>query len=71
MCYVDPRHIGYCDGNTMCRVLQYLPFTLKNRTVHQKALYSASSYARYTDSQWAEFKVELIAKYNKEKGESS
>lgn len=65
-CLVDPSQIGAIptgDGNKVLRVKELQVLAIKDREVDNKNLYHSSTYAALQDKRWAEYRQEIIERY--------
>ncbi len=67
--FVDPANIGaipYYDAPGVLRCLAMFPYGIKSRKIENRNLYHSSKYAALNDTRWAEYKKEVMAKYDEE-----
>lgn len=67
--FVDPANIGaipYHDAPGVLRCLAMFPYGIKSRKIENRNLYHSSTYAALNDARWAEYKAEIMAKYDDE-----
>ena len=67
--FVDPANIGAIpnyDAPGVLRCLAMFPYGIKSRKVENRNIYHSSKYAALNDARWAEYKAEIMAKYDEE-----